>query len=160
MVEDTTPQDVSATQDGKQVDIPDSVRELVETGPYAHLVTLNEDGSPQVTVVWVGIEGGEFVCGHMFPTQKTDNIRRDPRVALSILGVGMNPIGLRERLVVYGEAHVEDGGAVALLSRLAPSYLGPGVEYPPEQLRSQPGFVTHIRPARISGIGPWSKRMY
>jgi len=160
MAENATSQEVPAEQSGKQVEIQDSVRELIATGPYAHLVTLNEDGSPQVTVVWVGIEDGEFVCGHMFPTHKTANIQRDPRVVLSILGLGMNPIGLRERLVVYGQARVESGGAVALLSRLAPAYLGPDVVYPPEQLRDQPGFVTHIRPERITGIGPWSKRMF
>ena len=37
--------------------IPESVRALVATGPLAHLTTLNRDGSPQVTVVWVAIEG-------------------------------------------------------------------------------------------------------
>jgi hypothetical protein len=44
--------------------IPQSVREVSKKGPLAHLTTLNRDGSPQVTVVWVGIEGEEFVMGH------------------------------------------------------------------------------------------------
>jgi PPOX class probable F420-dependent enzyme len=149
----------SATE-AAQVEIPDSVRELVEKGPYAHLTTINEDGSPHVTVVWIGIDNGEFVCGHMAPTKKTANIRRDPRVALSILGDGMSPIGLKERVVVYGTARVVDGGAVDLLTRLAPAYLGPGVLFPPPPLRDKPGFVTRIRPERIDGIGPWSDRTY
>ena len=45
--------------------IPQSVCELVATGPLAHLTTVNPDGSPQVTVVWVGIDNDEFVMGHL-----------------------------------------------------------------------------------------------
>ena len=44
---------------------PQSVRELLPKAPLAHLTTLNSDGGPQVTVVWVGIENEEFVIGHM-----------------------------------------------------------------------------------------------
>jgi len=39
---------------------PQSVRELLPKAPLAHLTTLNSDGGPQVTVVWVGIENEEF----------------------------------------------------------------------------------------------------
>jgi hypothetical protein len=42
--------------------IPASVRDLIASGPLAHLTTLNPNGSPPVTVVWVGIEDDEFVC--------------------------------------------------------------------------------------------------
>jgi hypothetical protein len=45
--------------------IPQSVRELLAKGPLAHLTTLNKDGSPQVTVVSVGVENDEFVLGHL-----------------------------------------------------------------------------------------------
>ena len=45
--------------------IPESVRALMTTGPQAHLTTLNPDGSPQVTMVWVGLEDDEFVMGHL-----------------------------------------------------------------------------------------------
>jgi len=78
--------------------IPESIRDLIATGPQAHLTTLNPDGSPQVTVVWVGMEDDEFVLGHMGVWQKVKNIRRDPRVALSLLGRGKNPVGLQEYL--------------------------------------------------------------
>ena len=45
--------------------IPQSVRDEIAKAPLAHLTTLNKDGSPQVTVIWVGIEGEEFVIGHL-----------------------------------------------------------------------------------------------
>src|SRR5262249_57985976 len=99
--------------------IPQSVREVIEKGPLAHFVTLGPDGRPQVTVVWVGIEGDEFVMGHLALHQKIKNIRREPRVALSVLGDKTNEQGLREYLVVHGSARVTDGGAVPLLQRLA-----------------------------------------
>src|ERR1700730_11121283 len=83
--------------------IPQTVREVIEKGPLAHLTTLNPDGSPQVTVVWVGIEGEEFVMGHLAMHQKVKNIRRDPRVALSLLGYNTTQ-GMREYVVIYGTA--------------------------------------------------------
>jgi PPOX class probable F420-dependent enzyme len=136
--------------------IPQSVRELITTAPLAHLTTLNSKGGPQVTVVWVGIENGEFVIGHLAEHKKVLNIRRDARVALSLLGDKTNAQGLREYLVVYGSARVTEGGAVALLQRLAPLYLGPKADFPPAAMRNIPGYITRIAPARFAGIGPWA----
>jgi len=137
--------------------IPESIRSLVSTGPLAHLTTLNSDGSPQVTVVWMGIEGDEFVTAHLSEHRKIRNIRNDGRVALSFLGKGRSPQGLLEYVVAYGHARVTEGGAVNLLARLAQIYIGPGADFPPAALRSRLGFVTHIRPDRFGGIGPWAK---
>jgi PPOX class probable F420-dependent enzyme len=136
--------------------IPQSVRELLPKGPLAHLTTLNSDGSPQVTVVWVGIENGEFVIGHMAAHKKVMNVRRDERVALSLLGDGTNAQGLREYVVIYGNARVTEGGAVDLLQRLARIYLGPNADFPPAAMRSIPGYITRITPTRFAGIGPWN----
>ena len=138
--------------------LPESVRDLIATAPVATLTTLNKDGSPQMTVVWVGIEGDEIVMGHLDLHQKIENIRRDPRVALSLLGPGKNAMGLQEYLVIYGEARVTEGGAVPLLQRLARVYIGPEADFPPAELRDRPGFVTRIRPRRFAGVGPWSSR--
>ena len=90
--------------------IPTSVRELIASGPLAHLTTINLDGSPQVTVVWVRLEDDEFVCAHMGVWKKVQNMQREPRVALSMLGHGKNAIGLQEYLVVYGQARITEGG--------------------------------------------------
>ena len=138
--------------------IPQSVRDVIEKGPLAHLTTLNSSGAPQVTVVWVGIENEEFVMGHLALHQKVKNIRRDPRVALSLLSDKTNAQGMREYVVVYGNARVTEGGAVPLLLRLAPIYLGPKADFPPAAMRNIPGYVTRIAPARFAGIGPWVAR--
>jgi PPOX class probable F420-dependent enzyme len=63
--------------------LPDSARAVLESPALAHLVTLNPDGSPQVSVVWVGREGDEIVAGHLPEHRKVRNIRNDSRVALS-----------------------------------------------------------------------------
>jgi PPOX class probable F420-dependent enzyme len=135
---------------------PQSVRELVAKAPLAHLTTLNSDGSPQVTVVWVGIENEEFVVGHMAEHKKVRNVQRDPRVALSLLGDKTNAQGLREYIVVYGNARVTEGGAVDLLQRLARIYLGPDIDFPPAAMRNIPGYITRITPTHFAGVGPWS----
>jgi PPOX class probable F420-dependent enzyme len=119
------------------------------------LTTLNSKGGPQVTVVWVGIEDEEFVIGHLAVHQKVKNIRRDARVALSMLGDKTNTQGLREYVVIYGDARVTEGGAVDLLQRLARNYLGPNADFPPSSMRNIAGYVTRITPARFTGIGPW-----
>jgi len=108
-----------------------------------------------MTVVWVGIEGDEIVMGHLDLHQKIENIRRDPRVALSLLGPGKNSMGLQEYLVIYGEARVTEGDAVPLLQRLARIYLGSDADFPPAALRDRPGYVTRITPRRFAGVGPW-----
>lgn len=135
--------------------LPDSARELIESGALAHLVTLNRDGSPQVSCVWVGIDGDELVAGHLPEHQKIRNIRRDARVVVSFEGTRIRPPGLKEYLVIQGTAQITEGGAPELLQRLAHVYLGPDVVFPP-MADPPPGYVTHITIDRVGGVGPWS----
>jgi len=123
-----------------------------------HLTTLNSAGSPQVNVVWVGIENEEFVIGHLAEHKKVRNIRRDTRVALSMLGDKTNAQGLREYVVIYGNARVSEGGAVPLLERLGQIYLGSTVDFPPPAMRNIPGYITRITPTALAGIGPWNAK--
>jgi PPOX class probable F420-dependent enzyme len=133
----------------------DSIRELIESGPLAHLVTMNADGSPQVTIVWIGIEDDEIVSGHLLRHRKVRNILRDPRVALSLEAPGANAVGMRNYAVVYGRARITEGGAPELLQRLAHTYVGPDATFPPMP-DPPPGYVTRIRVERVTGQGPWS----
>jgi PPOX class probable F420-dependent enzyme len=135
--------------------IPESARAVIESGRLAHLVTLNRDGSPQVTCVWVGLDGDEIVSAHLGAHQKVKNVRRDPRVALSIATDQVNDLGLTEYLVVYGRARVTEGGAPELLQRLAYMYIGPDVKFPPME-NPPAGFVTRITAERFGGVGPWA----
>ena len=135
--------------------LPESARELVESGALAHLVTIGRDGTPQVTCIWVGLDGDHIVSGHLFEQQKLRNVRRNPGVALSLEGTRIRPPGLREYLVVHGTAEIVEGGAPELLQRLAYVYLGPDVRFPPMD-EPPPGHIMRITVERIGGIGPWS----
>jgi PPOX class probable F420-dependent enzyme len=138
------------------MELPAEARELIESGSLGHLVTLNADGSPQVSCVWVGIDDGELVSGHLSDRQqKLRNVRRDPRVTFSFEGTRIHPPGLKEYLVVHGRARLEPGGAAELLQRLAYIQLGPDVKFPPID-DPPPGFVLRTTPERLGGVGPWS----
>ena len=133
-----------------------AARALIETGALGHLVTINEDGSPQVTVVWVGLDGDELVSAHLSGRQrKLANMRRDPRVVVSFEAEGGNAVGMRNYLVVHGLARITEGGAPELLNALAQTYVGPGTPFPPMP-DPPPGFITHIAITRVGGLGPWS----
>jgi PPOX class probable F420-dependent enzyme len=140
-------------------DLHPEARKLIESDRLAHMVTLNPDGSPQVSCVWVGLEGDEIVSGHLPRNQKVKNVEREPRVSISIEGEGLSEMGLREYLVVHGTARVTEGGAAELLQRLAHVYLGPdvifpGIDDPP------PGYVIRTTPERLGGVGPWAARSH
>jgi len=136
--------------------LPDSARAVLESDALAHLVTLNRDGSPQVSVVWAGLDGDDVVTAHLREQQKLRNVRRDPRVALTLETQVTNSLGLREYLVVHGRAAIEEGGAPELLQELARTYLGPDVTFP-RMPDPPPGFRLRVVVERIGGIGPWTE---
>ena len=135
--------------------LPAEARALIESGALGHLATIGRDGAPQVSCIWVGLDGDQVVSGHLFEQQKLRNIRRDPRVVLSLEGTQIHPPGLREYLVIHGTATVEPGGAPELLQRLAHVYLGPDVTFPP-MADPPPGNTLRITVERLGGVGPWS----
>ena len=132
----------------------DTVRQALTAGHLAHLVTLNKDGSPQVSIVWVGLDGDEIVCAHFNFYQKLKNIQRDARVALS-METGGKTLGLDNYLVINGRARITEGGAPELLNQLAQSYIAPGTTYAPDG--APQGYITRITAEHIHGIGPWSE---
>ena len=133
-----------------------AARALLESPAVAHLATIDPDGSPQVAVIWVGLDGDEIVSAHLNPEQrKLRNIRRDPRVTLSIETDHINDHGLLEYLVIRGTARITEGGAADLLQRLAHTYLGPEVRFPPMD-EPPPGVIVHVTIDAIGGVGDWT----
>lgn len=124
--------------------IPAAARHLFEGRSFAHLATLNPDGSPQVSPVWVGIEGETPIVVVNDGLVKTRNLRNDPRVALSIANQE-NPY---ESVLVQGRVvELTREGADAGADALAKHYLGFD-EYP----RGGPGeelLKVRIEPARV-----------
>ena len=136
--------------------LPASARAVLESDALAHLVTINPDGSPQVSIVWVGLDGDDVVSAHLREQQKLRNVRRDPRVSISVEAPGTNALGLREYLVLHGRAVIDEGGAPELLQRLAHTYLGPDVKFPPMP-DPPPGWRLRVTVERVGGVGPWAE---
>lgn len=131
-----------------------AARILIESNALAHVVTIDPDGGPHLSMAWIGLEGDEIVFGTLDDQRKLRNLRRDPRISISIEGTRTNEWGLREYLILSGTARVTEGGAPQLLQRLAHTYLGPDVIFP-AMPNPPPGYVTRMRVERVSGIGPW-----
>lgn len=134
----------------------DAARELIGKGADATLVTLNPDGSPQVSLVWVALQstadGDELVTAHLAEHKKVRNVRNDPRVALTIVSTDDPGTGMRPYLSVQGTARIVEGGAPQLLKELAQTLSDPDV-FPPDG--APPGYLTRISVDKIGGIGPW-----
>ncbi len=125
----------------------------MESGPLAHVVTLNHDGTPHVSMAWAGLDGDELVFATFSDQLKLRNLRRDPRVTVSFQANESGGELLHPYLVVRGRATVTEGDALAVMDRLAPLYLGPGAVFP---MRDAPdGFVTRIGIEKIYGVGSW-----
>ncbi|MEX1169538.1 MAG: PPOX class F420-dependent oxidoreductase [Chloroflexota bacterium] len=134
--------------------LSDAARELLESAAVATVATLNADGSPHLSVAWVGVEDGEIVFGTLDDQHKLRNLRWDPRIALTVHSDRVNRWGLREYLVIHGTARITDGGAPELLQRLARTYIGSDAIFP-AMPNPPPGFVTRVAVERVSGVGSW-----
>ena len=144
------------TYDGAMPDLPASVAAFLATGPIAHVVTLNAQGDPDVSVAWVGVEDGEVVIGTLSDQRKLRNLRTDPRIAMSFQAPGQDGYGLDRYLVLRGRARVTEGGAAELLQRLAWTYIGPDVRFP--AMPNPPaGFVIRMSVDKVSGNGSWTE---
>jgi len=134
--------------------LDDSTRAFIGSGADATLVTVNSDGSPQVSLVWVALEstadGDELVSAHLAEYQKTRNIRRDPRVALTIVSKD-HPGQQTPYLSVMGTARIVEGGAPELLAELADAMLGSSEHFPPPN--APQGLLTRIRIDKVGGFG-------
>jgi PPOX class probable F420-dependent enzyme len=135
----------------------DIARQLIGSNP-ATLVTINRDGSPQVSVVWVTVQttadgGDELVTAHLQEHQKIRNIRRDPRVAVTIVSTDRSG-PQTPYLSIKGTARVEEGGAPELLDEIATTIFGPDTGFPPPGAPA--GYLTHITIEKVAGVGPWA----
>jgi PPOX class probable F420-dependent enzyme len=132
----------------------DAARTLLGSNAIAQLITINADGSPQVSGVWIGLDGDELVVASLPKRIKVRNVERDPRVALVVQSPTKSARGLDEYLVVHGTAHVTEGGAPELLQQLAHTYLGPDAVFPGPEAPA--GYIFHITPEKVLGEGSWT----
>lgn len=134
--------------------IPAPAQALLGSDAVAHVWTFNEDGTPQVSVVWVVVQGDEVLFGTSGSSRKARNLARDPRVVLSIEDEERNERGFQRHLVIHGRATLQPGPDAALMDRMAMKYLG--LHRHPLALRDSPTMVVvRVAVERVSGVGPW-----
>ncbi len=130
------------------VTIPEKYRDLFDKRAFASLGTLMPDGSPQVTPVWVDIDDGHLLFNSARGRQKDKNVRRDPRVTLTLI----DPDNPYRYLEVRGRVvDITEKGAAQHIDKLAKKYLGVD-KYP----YAQPGEVRvlyRIEPQHVHGNG-------
>ncbi|MET9070028.1 PPOX class F420-dependent oxidoreductase [Streptosporangium sandarakinum] len=130
------------------VTLSDSARQILDAPNIGVLATLNPDGSPQTSVVWVGTDGDDVVISSQAGRRKILNLERDPRASLSVFDLS-DP----ERYIeIRGLATVTEDEGRRLAVELAEKYegAGGGEEYlrlPPENVR----VVIRITPRRVLG---------
>lgn len=98
------------------------VRARLTAPNFWHLATVNPDGSPQVTPMWVDVEGDHVLFNTARGRVKEENLRRDPRVSLSCI----DPDNPYDRVEIRGRAvrFVEGEEAERCMDRLAKKYVG------------------------------------
>jgi PPOX class probable F420-dependent enzyme len=134
--------------------LPRELRDLIESGPLAHLATVNADGSPQVTVIWIGLDGDDVVSAHLGRYVKIRNIERDPRVVLSFTAAQDRTTVMNPYAVLHARAIVEPSDQTwDLLDRLTKVYLSPNAQFPAPK---GPGYIVRYHVERIGGVGPWA----
>jgi PPOX class probable F420-dependent enzyme len=128
--------------------IPEKYRDLFSKRAFASLATLMPDGKPQVTPVWVDVEGDTILVNSAKGRQKDKNLRRDPRVSLAIIDPE-NPyryLELRGRVV-----EITEQGADAHIDKMAKKYLGAD-KYPYRQ-PSEVRVIYKIQPEHTTMMG-------
>jgi PPOX class probable F420-dependent enzyme len=141
--------------------LPDSTHRLFEEPKDVTIITIDPDGSPQASLVWVERDGDDLLIGLQAPHRKTRNLFRDPRVTLLIQDDQVSSRGITQYLVIRGTAKLEGpgipAGYKALMDRETQRYLGLP-EFPFGEGIWDTGVIARITVDRIAGEGPWAVR--
>ncbi len=129
--------------------IPDEAKPLLEGKNFAHVATINSDGTPQVSAVWIGIDGDLVTFNTAEGRVKTKNLHDNPAVAISIINES-NPY---ENLIIQGKVvEMSHDGADDDIDALAKRYLDAD-SYP----FRQPGeerVIVKIEPEKVNHTNP------
>jgi PPOX class probable F420-dependent enzyme len=101
-------------------DLSDGARALFDAKTFVTLGTLNSDGSPQLSVVWVARDGDDLLMSTVIGRRKERNLRADPRVSV----MAVNPENPYQYVEVRGRAAMTEEGGRELIDSLAEKYTG------------------------------------
>ena len=129
--------------------LPEAAQKLLREPNFAHLATLMPDGSPQVTAVWVDFDGKHILVNTAEGRQKPKNVRRDPRVAIEVVGRDdpYRMVTVRGRVV-----DITSEGADEHIDKLAKKYLGQ--DRYPFRARGERRIILKIEPEWVTASPP------
>ncbi|WP_350280678.1 PPOX class F420-dependent oxidoreductase [Kribbella sp. HUAS MG21] len=142
------------------MNLPESTHRLFEEPKDVTMVTIDPDGAPHASLVWVGRDGDDLLIGVEEKHRKTRNLRRDPRITLILQDDRVSTRGLTQYLVVRGTVTLDGPGTPQykpLMDRLTRKYLGQD-EFP---FGNETGYagatVVRVAVDRVTGEGPWGR---
>lgn len=127
------------------VSFADSVRTLLDGKNFASVATLGPDGAPQNSVVWIKREGDTVLFSSTDGRQKVRNLRRDPRISLSVFDLA-DPYTSVE---IRGTAEIVPDERKRLPYELSHKYLGID---PPGEKDDEVRVIIRIVPRRVVGF--------
>jgi PPOX class probable F420-dependent enzyme len=128
--------------------LPQSVKKIMEDKAYGHVVTLGAGGKPQVTMVWMDVDGDEVLFNTAEGRIKPKNLRADPRIVISV----QDRNDPQSHLVFHGKATVAEAGADDHIDKLAKRFLG--VDKYPFRRPGEKRLIVRVKVDRIGGYGP------
>ena len=133
------------------IPLPESIKTLLRDKAYGHVVTFNARGKPELTMVWMDVDGDDVLFNTSEARRKTQNLRRDPRVIISVQDRSYP----QAYAVFHGKAsQITHEGADAHVNELALRFLGARYQ------SRQPGetrVIVRIAVDRIGGFAPGFK---
>ncbi|MFC8511693.1 PPOX class F420-dependent oxidoreductase [Streptomyces sp. NPDC057257] len=123
----------------------DPVRALLDGKNFAGVATLGPDGAPQNSVVWIKREGDTVLFSSTDGRQKVRNLRRDPRISLTVFDLA-NPYTSVE---IRGTAEILPDEEKRLPHELSHKYLGID---PPGEKDDEVRVIIRVVPRKILGF--------
>jgi PPOX class probable F420-dependent enzyme len=127
------------------MELPQNVKDALDEKVFVHLATINPDGSPQVSVVWIGRDGDKVLVSTAAGRVKPRNIAHDPRVALSL----SPPSKPYVNIVMAGEVTKTAEDGTWLINSLSDKYTGN------KDYQGKPGEVRVNYEITITSISRW-----
>ncbi|GAA1300335.1 PPOX class F420-dependent oxidoreductase [Pseudonocardia xinjiangensis] len=126
------------------ITLPAGVRALIDGPNFATVATLDPDGGPQTSVVWVGLDEGALVFSATEDRRKVRNLRRDPRISVSITD-GANPY---RHTQLRGTVTITEDPDKTLPKTLSHKYLG---EDPPSEGSEVERVIVRLHVEKVAG---------
>jgi len=134
-------------EDDELPTIPESAQAFLREPVFAHFATLNEDGSPSVSTMWVDTDGTHIILNSPLNTGKVANVKRDPRVAMDVVPqeYPTRALWIRGRVTIFNTDDARDH-----IETMSWKYRGQSYQV---RHNEEPRILLYVLPEVIEGAG-------